>query len=153
MMMSDEQKANVDPEKKEQPVEKKDAEKKASPFITEEDVFEIVVKYYKVDGKIMVADIDVDYDSTKDQSEVKMVIKYPDQGDCDYVKGTLNLGEDDGINLRDVARMELVRLMRLMRKWNLDCDLIEENILRLEPKIAKSLTNKIAGRLGYTGVL
>ena len=77
----------------EKPEEKKE-KKKSSIFITEEDRFDIKVRFYREgDSKtLFVEDVDDEFDPKKeDVEEFTMTFKYPSQRDYALIKGSSNI--------------------------------------------------------------
>ena len=55
-----------------------------SPFVTDEDVFDIAIEYYKEDKKIMAEGSDK-FDDKKAKSRIVFTMRYPSQADCESI--------------------------------------------------------------------
>lgn len=124
-------------------------------FITENSLFQISVKYNDDKGKISVERIDDDFAVVDKTKEITVTLKYPSQGDCDRI---MSSGKTMGANnkemdIRDVVQMEFLRLLVLVRKWNLKSALNNENIMKLQPKIVKSMIVAVRDIIGLDGIL
>lgn len=126
------------------------------PFITEDDVFDVLVRYYRDGKKIFVETIDENFEvNRKDIAEIKFVIKYPNQGDCDLMFGTskkIDLNTDN-MNIKTFMELEVVRFLSLVRKWSLKEELNNKNALSLSPKIIKAVISKIREEIQLEGLL
>lgn len=116
------------------------------PFVTEEDVFEVSVKYYFKDKECFVENITDGFDATnKDITDLTCTLKYPSQGDITLISSRITafkLNQEE-IDLKDFYNVEFIRFLVLVRKWNVDATLNNENALRLHPRIVKALLLKI----------
>jgi len=125
-------------------------------FITEENTFDIEVKFYKKDGKLFVMGVDDDFDNTEKNIQVLVItLKYPSQADClnmDRVKLSLSKAEDI-IDPRSISQLEYNRFIILARKWSLEEKLEELNILRLSPKIIKGILQILRDKISFDGII
>jgi hypothetical protein len=163
---------NKDKEKKEEQeeqtqkevVEKVEAKKEpqtnlaVSPFVTEEDLFDVKVDYYREGKKMVVQGVDDDYDKKKAVASVEFKVKYPSQGDCDIIaeQGRVQLensGVPDQINIREFMKLEFVRFLCLVREWNLDKEINNTNIMSLHPSIIRAALLRIREELATEGIV
>lgn len=128
-----------------------------SPFIADDDLFEIVVEYYKDNKKIVVKDVAETFDENRPRSTITFKIKYPSQADCEtmFVKGREggNFMQDGEINLRSFYYMETMRLLSLVRSWSDPRELNNKSVLDLQPDIIKAVLSKIRDEIGTTGII
>ena len=127
-------------------------------FISEDDVFNITILYYKKDYSFYVKNIDEDFDDkTKDIKSINLTLKYPSQGDYLTVESirsrTTQNENENAINVNDILRMEYNRLLVLIRKWSLSEKVEEAQILKLHPKIVKAIFFEIREKIGLDGIV
>ena len=157
--MSEEVKSEqvVKPEQNnENPPEKKEAKKKLtqSIFVTENDTFDVKVKFYREGAKLIVEEVDEGFDKSQNCEEITVKFKYASQGDYDLIVSQAKLnGNTDEIDVREFTRLGLVRLMILVRDWDIDEKLNNESIMKLHPKIVKALLNGIVEEIGMDGII
>lgn len=125
-------------------------------FISENDLFDVEVKYNVVDKTILVKGIDEKY-SDKDSEQIVFTFKYPNHGDCNLIS---SLARTRGVNgnpseatVRDYRELESIRMAVLIRKWSLKKDLTDINISNLNPKIILSLLDGVRNKIGIMGIL
>jgi hypothetical protein len=125
-------------------------------FVTEADVFDIGVKYYKKDGVVMVKDLDEAFDDKERYKEFSATFKYPDQSDVASIAvyaGKIKTDMSNGnIDVRDILNLEFGRLLTLIRKWTLKKEINNTNILAIHPKVIKSMIIKIREKIGMDGI-
>ena len=124
-------------------------------FITEDDTFDVSLKYTKKDGKLLVEGVDEDFDDKKDYKTIEVTLKYPDQSDCyniSNVSPKMN-SEMEGIDVRDFVKMEISRFVILARKWTSQKELNSSTIMQLDPKIVKGLLNKVRETIRMDGII
>ncbi len=122
-------------------------------FVTENDTFEVSVKYYKENGRIYVETVD-DKFSSEDFKTLTVTIKYPDQSDSMIILSSIPSSKNiEKMEIGDFLSLEFSRLMILIRKWNLDKKITKDTILNVNPKIIKGLLNKIRDHLGAEGLV
>lgn len=128
------------------------------PFVTENDTFDVVTKYYKIDKKIIVEDVDDDFDTKN--TNIKTLIctfKYPSQADSSIIglqsrQINNSVGKSE-FGITDYIQLELYRLLTLIRKWNLKDELNNASVMNLNPKIIKAITSKIRIEIGTEGII
>ena len=128
-----------------------------SIFVTENDTFDVVVELYKDNGKVFVKDVDSNFDITRKAEELKVTIKYPSQGDVELIYAATNKIVDPSnpqeVSVPDFLRLELSRLLVLIRKWSVSTELTTEKVYQLNPKIVKSIVMKMRTELGMDGII
>ena len=128
-----------------------------SVFITEDDIFDVTVEFYKDKGKTFVKDIDSDFDITKPTEKLNVTLKYPSQGDVDTIYSMagrqVTATNPADISLPDFLRLELARLAILVRKWSAGVDITPEKIYQLNPKIVKGIIIKVRNEIGLEGII
>jgi hypothetical protein len=136
-------------------LEKKEKEnKKSDIFITEDDTFNISIKYYNKDGKLFVKKIDEDFDdSISSSGEINIILKYPSQGDCMSIERSMGTIDNASDNLKTFLRMEYTRFIILARKWNLPEKMEEAQIVKLHPKIIKGIFQAVREKIDLDGLL
>ena len=133
---------------------KKTEETNSDVFITENDTFDIVVKYYRKDGNMFVKNIDDNFDDTvKDIKSIVVTMKYPSQGDSMIIERIKSNDSGDVNDIKTFLRLEYNRFVVLARKWNLPEKLEEGQILNLHPKIVKGIFHVVREKIGLDGLL
>ena len=123
-------------------------------FVTEDDTFEVTVKYYKEEGKILVEGIDETFDSKKSSKDIAFTLKYPSQSDCLKIASSFpKINADvEKVDIREFMAMELSRFFNLVRKWSINKKLSNEAIMDLNPKIIKGVLALIRNKIGMDGI-
>ena len=125
-------------------------------FITEDDTFDITLKYYKKDGQIYTdGGTDDDFSTEVPCKELVVTFKYPDQSDCAVItSATPRMDQDmEKVDVRDFIAMELTRLIILARKWSAPEKINRDSIMKLNTKIVKGLLTKIRNKIGMEGII
>lgn len=127
-------------------------ELKDSPFVTDDDTFDIKVEYYK-DKKIIVEGSD-DFDNTKEKSSIVFTIRYPSQADCDAIiqKSRMIVDFSKELDVQSLLRTESIRFMTLIKSWDVDKELNNENIMSLHPDIIRRALIKIREEISVQGL-
>ena len=153
--MSDEKKVDVKDVKDIKEVNKED-DLLSDIFVTEEDTFDIEVKFYKKDGKLFVMGVDDEFDNAeKNIKSINITLKYPSQSDClnmNRIKLDMQKS-DDIIDPRSVLQLEYSRFVILARKWSIKEKLEESNILKLNPKILKGIFQLLRNKIEFDGII
>lgn len=128
-----------------------------SPFVTEDDRFDIFVACYKDERGVLLVDR-VDEDFKEDDPRVrkiKFVFKNPNQGDCNVVttQAKMVMNEDEKPNIADLTNLEWARLMVLIRSWSLVEELNNANLIKLSPKVIRSVVFAIRDEIGLEGII
>ena len=141
--------------------------KAPSVFVTDDDVFDVTVRFVRVGGTVMVEGEPID-EETESQGfsvlskkhpveEFTITLKYPSQGDCEAIAkvaalddASLNMEEMD---IRNFMRTEFARFVVLVRKWSLKEKVNNGNLDRLHPKIVKGILQKIREHIGVDGII
>ncbi len=128
-----------------------------SPFVTEDDKFDILVKCYKDDkDEIMVSRVDFSFDDKReDIKEIRFTFKHASQGDFNIIsnQGGTIVNEDDTPDHVNLNKLEFARLLVLIRDWNLPQELSNVNIVNLNPKIIKSVIYGLREKISLEGIL
>lgn len=123
-------------------------------FITENDFFDIKIRYHKDGENIFVEGVDESFNKNGVIKEFTVTFKYPDQSDVTRISSTFpkvsSVGE---IDARDFMKLEFSRLLCLIRKWSLNKPVDDGNIMSLNPKIVKSMVSKIREKIGADGII
>lgn len=127
---------------------------KYSPFVSEDDLFKISVEFYREGVKVYVKGITDNYDvSHEDKDVIDITLKYPDQGDQSAIASGSNFIGDD-IDVTQFTRLELSRMMLLIRSWNLEENCrSQEAIMRLHSHIIKSVLEGIREEINVDGII
>ena len=131
-----------------------DKNSKSLVFISEEDVFDVVVKYSEVEGRILVSSVDDNWVDSEDASKVVLTFKYPSQGDYDTISHSTKdniMGND--FDIKQLRGLEFMRVLILIRKWSFDMPLTNENMLKLNTKIAKAIIIGVREKIGMEGII
>lgn len=122
-------------------------------FVTEKDTFEVKVQYYKEGTKFFVESVDDDFSKEHGNKEMALTFKLPNQGDVTNIIGMVySGGKTQATDVVDFTRLELARMMCLIRKWSSDKKIDNENLLALNPKVVKAILNKIRESIGADGI-
>ena len=127
-----------------------------SVFVTEDDVFDITLSFYKENGKMYVSGVDDDFDVSKAKDEFLATFKYPSQGDSELIMNMsrqASNGNASDLTVPDFMKMEVARMMVLIRKWSAGTDLTSEKIYQLHPKIVKGLVAALRQEMGTEGII
>ncbi len=121
-------------------------------FITEDDTFDIRVRWYKIDDELFVYESDTDFDKDMEgMNEFTVTFKYPSQGDYELIMNSTVYRSPDEMKIADVIQMELTRLVTLVRRWSLPQDM--SRMVEMDPLIIKSLLKQIRDKIGMKGIL
>lgn len=120
-------------------------------FIKESDTFDIKIRWYKINNMVFTDDSDEFEDKLDGINEFTVTFKYPSQGDYEIIMGSVSYKSLDEMKLPDLIKMELTRLVTLIRKWSLKQDI--NRMAQLDPVIIKSMLNKVREELGMRGIL
>ena len=129
---------------------------KSSIFITEDDVFDISVRCHNDDkGRVLVEGQDEEFDPENEAiDEIKMVFKYPSQGDSELILRTKKIFDpSEDTDLRSFMALEFARIIILIRDWNLEEEVNRDNIFSLSTKIVKSVTEAVREELGTEAII
>jgi hypothetical protein len=121
-------------------------------FITEDDTFDITIQWYKFGGKVLVESEDPDFDEEyKGINSFNVTFKYPSQGDYEIIMSSATYRSPDDINVADIVKMEITRMVTLVRGWSLDQKM--ERMVELDPNIIKAMLRKVRDVIGMKGIL
>lgn len=127
------------------------AESNDDIFITESDLFECTVKYYKIEHDILVQNVDDNFDKNVPCKIIKFKCKYPSQADYQtLINSAVFKNINENINGIDVAKMEIARLSLLIRSWSVSSSL--DKLLDVDPKIIKGMLLAVNGAIGLKGL-
>jgi hypothetical protein len=144
-------------EKKEElkAVEQSNTSSQISPFIDDNDTFDIVIKYYKDGKKFFVENITDDFDIAKSCNSIVITVRYPSMADCSSINSRVHIlfPNRENWDVRELVQLELVRLMVLIKKWDLKEELSNDSLLKLSPDIIKSIHAQIQKEIGMTGII
>lgn len=121
-------------------------------FITEDDKFNVSVSFYKKDKKLIVETIDDDFSLDHKSIKIDLTFKYPSQGDVSTINHISMQSKVENMDVRDFARLELSRMLCLVRGWNIPKPCNNENVIALSPTIVKAILNKIREVIGTEGM-
>lgn len=125
-----------------------------SPFVMDEDVFDIVINYYKEGKRVIVEGLNDNFVKSKKVSNITFTIRYPTAGDLSLINQKLKTSSpNENMGLRELFDLELLRATLLMKKWSLKEELNNENLLNLDPDIVKQLIIKIREEIGLSGII
>ena len=128
---------------------------KSSPFITNEDTFDVSVNYYR-DGKKVIVEDTEGFDSKKQQSVITFEIRYPSQADCETImRNCKDIYVENGekLDVRTFLKVELIRFLTLVKSWNLSQAMNNENVMNLHPDLIRSTLGKIRTEIGTNGII
>ena len=137
-------------------IQGKEKENANDIFVTENNTFDINIAYYKKDDKVIVKNIDDDFDAeNKGIKTLTLTLKYPSQGDClaiEAIRSTI-LGNNNSLDVKALLSLEYNRLLILIRKWSLPEKPEESQIASMNPKIVKGIFHELRQRIGLDGLL
>lgn len=124
-------------------------------FVTEKDIFDVSVAYYKENGKLFAEIVDSDFDMDKKTNSAILTFKYPSQGDTTVIANHVfskGIKTGENLDILEFNRLELARMACLLRKWNVDKPITNENVMNLHPKIVKAILAKIRDVISTEGI-
>ena len=127
---------------------------KSSPFITGEDTFDVSVNYYRDGNKVIVEGNEI-FDIKRQSSAIGFTIRYPSQADCEIIMKSckdIYIENVDNLDIRKFMKVELVRFLTLVKKWDVDEVMSNETIMRLHPDIIRVSLIKIRDEIGTNGI-
>ncbi len=126
---------------------------KDSPFVTDEDTFDVKINYYKDNKKIVVEGTD-GFDDKKEKSSIVFTIRYPSQADCELIMQRADSISRPGkeLDVSTLLKMEAIRFMILVKAWNIDKELNNDNIMDLHPDIVRRTLIKIREEITTNGI-
>ena len=137
--------------------EKTEGSKKRSIFVTEDDLFDVVIRYYFDDIDNLIIDgIDDVFDNNRtDIQEDTFTFKRASQGDTSLISSRMGEGPSDSEEFawKRFLEMEFIRVLVLIRKWTLPKPLDNENVLALHPQIVKGVINGVREKIGTDGLI
>jgi len=159
-------KPDADTEAKEEKEEAKEEEKEEadnaeeqlgfSPFVKEDDRFDIKVCCYNDDELgLLVKGVDTEFDEEKeDTQEIKFTFKHVSQGDFNVISAQSGsfINDDDAPEHVNLNKLEFARFLVLVREWSLPEKLSNENIVDLNPKITKSVIYQLREEISLDGI-
>ena len=120
-------------------------------FITEDDTFDITIKWYKKDGDLCVKDITDEYDNDFEEiNEFTVTFKYPNQGDYEAISKSGENKSPEDLKIADIVGLELARLVVLIRSWSLEQEM--SKLVLLDPDIVKGMIKAVQDELGMIGI-
>ena len=127
-----------------------------SPFIGEDDRFDIKVRCYKDKERGLLVDgIDTAFDKdSKDVKDIIFTFKYPSQGDLNIISSQAGsyINTDDSPEQVNLNKLEFARLLVLIRAWSLPEDLTNVRIIDTDPKIIKSVIYLLRDKISLDGI-
>lgn len=130
--------------------------KEDSIFITEDDVFNCNIKYYKENRKFIVEGADDNFESIKADKDLNLTFKYPSQGDMELIDATAGINSSavsNDFRIKEVMRLELARVLVLIRGWSSKKKISNDAVLSLNPKIIKGITSKLREIIEMDGII
>lgn len=129
----------------------------SSPFISDDDMFDVKVEYYKENKKIFVKGTSDDFDDKKSSTVISFKVKYPSQADCEMISARtdnkVNLVQEGEVDIRSFYKMELNRFLILVRSWSELRELNNKNVMDLHPDIIRAVITNIREEIGTTGII
>jgi len=133
-------------------VKKIDREPIDAIFITEDDTFDIKIRWQKIGNKIYVEEGDANFDpQSSDINEFTVTFKYPSQGDYEIVMSSGTYKNQTEIKLTDIIQLELARMVTLVRRWSLKQDF--SKMVDLDPSIVKAILTGVRNEIGMKAIL
>jgi len=127
----------------------------ASAFITDEDTFDLKVRYYVRGIKYCVENIDDNFDKEDVTDEFTFVCRIPNQEDVNIISQRVGSSGGGGemTMFKAFTDMEYIRLVRLLKDWSLDEPCIESSIERMHPGIVKGMIVAVRNKLEMTAIV
>jgi len=138
-------------EEKETSEEQKEEEENEDIFITEDDTFDVKVRWYKIEEKLFVEDGDTEFDEAQDVNEFAVTFKLPSQGDYEVIINSSVYRSPDEMKISDIVQLELARMVTLVRSWSLEQDI--SRMVQLDPDIIKAILKGIRDEVGMKAIL
>jgi hypothetical protein len=121
-------------------------------FITEDDTFDVKVRWYKIGSDVFVENSESTFDTSFNNiSEFTVTFKYPSQGDYEMIMNSPSYRSPDEMKITDIIQMELTRVVTLVRGWSLKANL--SRMVELDPMIVKCLLQSLRDKIGMKGIL
>ena len=122
-------------------------------FITEHDTFDISIKWYKDALGAVVEGESENFDPDhQPMHEFTVTFKLPSQGDYEAIMASANEMSIEHMRVADIIRLEVVRLITLVRSWSLKQDM-KSRMVQLDPNIIKAMLAKVRDTIGMRGIL
>jgi len=130
----------------------------SSPFVDQDARFDVSVNFVRIGENVFVENKDEDYQEKVDEvgkdkvAAIVVSFKYPDTGDCDQITlGSTHTGVQ--LQFKDFTKLELIRMLVLIKGWNQPMPLDNQEILKLHPKITRAILDGLIDRLGNDGLV
>jgi hypothetical protein len=121
-------------------------------FITEDDTFDVKVRWYKIGSDVFVENSESTFDTSFNNiNEFTVTFKYPSQGDYEMIMNSPSYRSPDEMKITDIIQMELTRVVTLVRGWSLKANL--SRMVELDPMIVKCLLQSLRDKIGMKGIL
>lgn len=122
-------------------------------FITEDDTFEVVIRYHRdQNNSLVVETVNNDFNETTEGLKTfSVTFKYPSQGDYENI---INAGQNrsvEQLRYADIVQMENFRIALLIRSWTLPHEIAR--IAELDPDIVKAIVNRVREKIALKGIL
>ena len=138
------------------PMKEEVKEEYISPFISNDDTFDVKVEYYKEGKDFIVEGVDNTFNKEiKNRQAITFTFKRPNQGDVALImaEGNSMTHGKENDDVRSYLLLEFARILVLIRGWSLAEELNNVNMLSLSPKIVKSLISKVREEIGAEGII
>lgn len=120
-------------------------------FIEETDTFDIKVNYYKKDDKIIVENIDPEFENNKDVKSFTVTLKYPSYLDMQSIQNHSKIASEEKLGFSDLINLQNVRILVLIRKWSLSDEL--DKIDKINAKFMKAIRVLVMNKIGMEGIM
>lgn len=120
-------------------------------FVSEKDLFDCEIKYYKENGVFVVEGVDDNFVLNKADKTLSFSCKYPSITDLTTIMNAISGKDVSHFKTSDYVLLELARLSLLLRKWSLKQDI--NRIHDINPKFVKAMIVKVQEKIGMQGLV
>jgi len=126
----------------------------ADIFVTEENTFDVTVRYYKEKEDLIVEGVSDSFDNKVDSIQFSATLKYPSQGDYAIIYSNIdNMSPGEEMGVREFLKIEFSRLACLLRSWTIDEKVSNIALMKMHPAIIKSMIGQIRDKIGMDGII
>ena len=121
-------------------------------FVTENDTFDITVRYYNNNDELIVENIDDSFDDTfVTVKSFKVTFKYPSFSDYQAIQSSISLKANQDLTLKDLNSLQDVRIAMLFRSWTINSNIT--NIKDMNIKLVKAIRHLVSEKISMDGIM
>jgi hypothetical protein len=119
-------------------------------FVTEDNTFDVEIKYYVTDSLPHIEGFSDEFDDEIETKDFTVTFKFPSQRDSEIIMATKSIENAETATYLDFIEIENVRMMTLIRGWSLDRPL--KDLSTVHPDIIKAIKAKISEKILGSGL-